>query len=722
MPRWLKALLLLAAVLWALVVYRPYLFGTDEASRGFIGDDLSVLVSAAGQGDGQVLALQDMSAADYAHAAGPKGSFLGGASMALSRRLWAVSESSATFYRLENLLLLLAMGLGLGHLVRRLLVPWTGLDHARAAARGVPVVMAVHPFTVHAVARLGSRGEFLSMALGAWAAATYLRARQERKPGSAVLAGVLVLLAHFAGGFGFGLAILLAVAEGLSVQRYQNGRRRLLRAVTTWAVFTAIASIELIVRAAVNLPVEPMARLEGALRGLFERVGILLLPLPTPGPLQVVAVLLFLLAMHPALRAARAAPRLWGWLLCVWGGVLCAILAFHRTASPVRLGDFTAAADLFPASVIFCTGLVIVATAVQGFRRLVLPIALAVGLGSLSLAQARAHTDAVRATHQVRVDLEVGAEAALQLQAALAREGRGTTAGPSVIVLLDQDHNGVAPLIRPFQEGIGFYLDASLIGRRLAVRAPLLATSEALAALAREPEFDERRRGGLVVMREHVAVSLSAPAPLEMPPLWRGDALSPELNLDPLNWNAVLTVATSETSPINLPTALTFRMRGSSERKGQVDGVWVQSRGRLEGRFDLSNDLNWLFAEHIARVGFESGLARLESGHFYAALQDANPQIAQGLSFEREGSDWRAATPADGAELKPLDAGATDAYVLTQLDLGDLTLREWVAETHVSGSLVFLNAEPAQSVGEVAWALERRVNGRVIWRTRGRVQ
>ena len=44
MPRWLKALLLLAAVLWALVVYRPYLFGTDEASRGFIGDDLSVLV------------------------------------------------------------------------------------------------------------------------------------------------------------------------------------------------------------------------------------------------------------------------------------------------------------------------------------------------------------------------------------------------------------------------------------------------------------------------------------------------------------------------------------------------------------------------------------------------------------------------------------------------------------------------------------------------------
>jgi len=49
-------------------------------------------------------------------------------------------------------------------------------------------------------------------------------------------------------------------------------------------------------------------------------------------------------------------------------------------------------------------------------------------------------------------------------------------------------------------------------------------------------------------------------------------------------------------------------------------------------------------------------------------------------------------------------------------------LREWVAETHVSGSLVFLNAEPAQSVGEVAWALERRVNGRVIWRTRGRVQ
>lgn len=734
MPRWLKALLIVAAVLWAGVVYRPYLVGSDVESRGFLGDDLEVLVVAAGSEGAQVAALQDMDASDYLNAAGPEGSYLGGASLALSRRLWQVSESSATLYRLENLLLLLAIGLGLGQFVRRLLLPWTGLDHARAAARGVPVVMALHPFTVHAVARIGSRPEFLSMALGAWAAAAYLRARQERKPGGILLAGVLALLTYLAGGFGLGLAILLGVAEGVSVQRYQNGKRRCLRGLTTFAVFACIASVELFARRATLGPEGDLALGGYAIERIFERLGILLIPLPTPGVLQVLAVLLFLVAMHPALRAARAAPRLWGWLLFVWGGVLCATLVLKGGEAHVGLGDFTSAARLFPAAIIWCAGLVIVATGVQGFRRLVLPIALAVGLGCLSLAQSGAHTDAVRATYAARVAIENGAREAQELQKALAREGRGTTAGPSVILLRDEAVGGTAPLIDPFGAGVAFYLDRSLVAERFAVRPPLLATPAAFAAFAREPEFNERRRGGLVLVRGDADPSmppgsslsafqrLPAPSPVEVPPLWRGDPQSPELNLDPFNFGAVLTVLDGPPGANELPTRLDFHGRAANDWGGSFEGVWVRSRGRIEGRFDVSSSLVWLLSRRVTRVGFESGLGRLATGHFYPGLDSVNPKSSHPLTFEVVGDDWRIAIPADGAELSPLDQAASDEYVLVLLDLDDLSLRECVASTGTSGSLIFKNARPAPGTGELAWSLERRVNGRVVWRTRGRVQ
>jgi len=715
MPRWLKTLLILAAVLWAGVVYQPYLLGADAESRGFVGDDLTVLVAAAGADPDQVTALQDMSAAEYLAAAGPSGSYLGGASLALSRRLWQVTESSATLYRLENLLLLLALGLGLGQFVRRFLIPWTGLDHARAAARGVPVVLGLHPFTVHAVARIESRPDILALALGAWAAASYLRARQERKPGGLLLAAAIAALAHLAGGFGVGLAVLLAVAEGLSVQRYQAGRRRLLRALTTFVLFTLVAGLELVARRAGGVAPEALDLMPRQLGGLFERLGILLIPLPTPGVLQVLAVLLFLVAMHPALRAARAAPRLWGWLLFVWGAVLTATLAVHVGAVRVGLGDFTSAADLFPAAVIWCAGLVIVATGVQGFRRLFLPIGLALGLGILSLSQAGAHTDAVRATQSVRAELERGADAALAFEAALAREGRSTAAGPSVIVLRGTTDEAEPELINPFTRGVADYLAPTLTGERRAVRPPLLATPAAFLAFAREPEFDERRRGGLVVVNGGEVIQVPPPAPVETPPLWRGDPLSPDLNLDPRNYGAVLAVVELPDDP--LPTELAFRVRGQAERRGALEGVWVRTRGRVEGRFDVSLSLDWLLAERIARVSFESGLARVESGQFQAELAATTE-----LTFTKEGDAWRVAVPTDGAELSPITEPASDRYVLVQLGLADLGLRELVADTETPGTLRFAGAEPGPGAGQTAWALERRIDGRVVWRARGRVQ
>ncbi len=159
MPRWLKGLLMTLALGWVVVVYAPYLRGIGPGSGDFLGGDLAVLVDASGGPEvsrthAEPVPLQDMGAQAYLAAGGERGSLLTGASLALSRRLWGVAESSATFYRLENLILLLAAGLGLANFIRRLLLPWTGADHARAAARAIPVVlfclrelMGVRPLT-----------------------------------------------------------------------------------------------------------------------------------------------------------------------------------------------------------------------------------------------------------------------------------------------------------------------------------------------------------------------------------------------------------------------------------------------------------------------------------------------------------------------------------------------------------------------------------------------
>ena len=156
MPSWLKNFLLLGAFLLLGSVYGPYLRGggddVTDATGGFVGKDLLVLADAAGgraysASSVEPLPMQEMSLAAFAEAGG-RGSVLSGASMALSRRLWGVTGSSAKFYRLENLLLLLLAGLGLGNFVRRVLQPWTGADHGRAAARASRAKRSANPGSV----------------------------------------------------------------------------------------------------------------------------------------------------------------------------------------------------------------------------------------------------------------------------------------------------------------------------------------------------------------------------------------------------------------------------------------------------------------------------------------------------------------------------------------------------------------------------------------------
>lgn len=729
MPRWLKSLLLTLAFGWVVVVYAPYMRGIGPGSGGFLGGDLKVLVEAAGGPETSRLhpepvPLQDMGPRAYLAAGGERGSILTGASLAFSRRLWGVSESSATLYRLENLLLLLAAGLGLANFIRRLLLPWTGADHARAAARALPAVLFLHPFAVHAVSDLAGRADLLYLAFGSWGAATYLRARQDRKPMRLVTACLLLVAAHLAGRFGLGLSLAIAVGEFASVQRYQEKRRRAMRALTTFVVLGCLASSELFVRSFLGGQAAPFAPFAPGAGSFFERFGILLLPVPTPGVTMALAVVLLLGAMHPAMRAARYAPRLWGRLLGVWFAALCLTLYFGGPGAGghVGLGDFSSARTLFPSAVVLVAGLVVVATSVQGFLRLVLPIGLALGLGLLSLSQAPLHVRAARETARLRADLERAENEAANLRADLAREGRGASLGPAILALRDAPEGEA---IAPFAGGIGHLLDASLTGRapREGVQRPRLLSTAAFVAFAREVEFDELRRGGAIVIRDDKLVQLGPPAEFEAPPLWRGAASSPDLNLDPLTVRllAVRVPAERLSAPEPLPDTVAFESKPEPGAGATVGGAWVTERGRTEGLFDLSSSPDWLLAGRVGRMWFETGLARVDSA---TLTPDFEPEL-RGLPPDIYGRDWRFALPVSAVALDLREASAEDLFVLSQLDLGSLELREFQAQRDGSGDLVFAGAQHGLETlgeGEIAWTLERRVDGRTIWRHRGRLE
>lgn len=739
MPSWLKNLLLLGAILLLGSVYGPYLQVSgnpgSEATGGFLGKDLLVLADAAGgqaysASSVEPLPMQEMSLAAFVDAGG-RGSVLSGASMALSRRLWGVTDSSAKFYRLENLLLLILAGLGLGNFVRRLLQPWTGTDHGRAAARALPAALVLHPLAVHAVADLSGRTELLGLAFSAWAAALYLRGRQERRSSQILLAGLLAIFASLSWGSGFGLALAIGIAEFVSARRYRPNRNSWRAAGLIALPFAICGLADLAMRLWFGVP------LEGASpslqwTGVLERLGVLVVSVPgagsvNPGLAMALAVCAFLLMMHPALRAARSAPRLWGWMLGLWfAGVLFAAFG----GASVDSMDFSRAETLLGATAVVTSGLVVVATGVQGFRRLALPMALAGSYALLSMGQSGGYLDAIRVTSELRRDLLQGLDLAGELG----------MPGAQILVV---DPETLVGAIDPFEGGIEHLLDPSLTGRNVDPqrREPKGLTSEALLSFAREPEFDVLRITGVLLLPvpgelvgpevegalapPRSGVLLPAPRTFEQQPSWTADPRSPSLNLDPFSIGALRVNAPSDrlgSSPFPASVAWSPKLAVEGQGQSETRGTWIQRRNRDLGIFDLSADLNWLLAGQIGRMWFAEGLPRVDRCELLADLPGQLVGVDGLLSYEVDGGDWVFALPSEAADTQ---AEGDSAWVLKLLDLVHLRHVVLTAESTAGGQLRFRGAARVASSfapTDLAWSLERQVNSLAIWRHRGRVR
>lgn len=743
-----RVLVAAICVLWLGTAYAP-LF-----SAGFHGHDLELLVRAGGwsvDGEGAIgpRAIGDFAAIDVLAVVGDDergdvGSLLSGYWLLTSLRLWgaldgrALGLPSAFFYRLENLALLLVASWGLWRFLRRLFLPWVGAEQATRAAGTAALIFAVHPLCVPTVASLAGRSDLMSLALSTWAGALFMFGRQERQYVFVLAAAALALLAALSGQIALALPPALAVADFLSTGRHRPLRVRVRTAINTVILFFAGVQLNTALvstttghgyypRVSFGLAglTEPGA-IVSALGNVLDKVGVLCLPAnaSTLGFLGLVlAALLFLAALQPALVAARSAPRLWtgafSWLV---GAIAVALL--FGLQKPVDLRTMGDAVSLVPATLVLCAGLGLCCTAVSDFRRSVLPLALAFGYATLANGNGQPWAEAAARFAELRRDVAL----------AVAAEPDATDL---LIIDAPRDVSGVDPI----EDGLRWMLHPMFTGKDVespADLAPLAArdvSAAGFATLARDPSFGGVRAQGPLLIhpteglepadgvdlrrrawrRLAPAAAVTEPAAL---PAWRGSSRSDDLDLDALGAAAIHVVAPPD-DPGPLPAAATWRGWSTVSRYGTVPVAWFEGAEGPEGWIDASDDLAWLLAGRIARVWFEGGLPTVREVRVFPTL----PTPTGALDPLRVGSGWRFPAPAH-----PLLERVPDGrWRLRALALATLEYRERETRAPRAGSPLrfrgfgqWADARVA-ALDTVVWELEYRVDGLPLVRARGQV-
>jgi hypothetical protein len=465
-----------------------------------------------------------------------------------------------------------------------------------------------------------------------------------------------------------------------------------------------------------------------AVRSL-ERLGVVLLPVyrEVSGPLGIaLAAAAVFLALHPALRAARSAPRLWGWLACAWLGAiaLCELLS---TPFRVTHVDLTRADALAGTALVTAVGAACCATAVSGRRRVLLPLSIAALWAGLAQGGARAWRSALEEVTWLRADLE------------LAREAHGEAPLFAIV-----DPPGRVRGVDAVQGAWSALLGAGSGERGADEPRPSARglTLQAFLALAREPEIDALRSAGMVVCFPRAAlgaegggrasVLLPKPEPSGRTRSWREFARSPsDLDLEALSERTLRVTATAEADTQHAPVAR-WRAEAPLEilSEGElcaITGVWTVRGPDVEAPvalFDFSSSLAWLLAGRVRQV-YSTTLGRIEEAEVLGEPAERPAPGSAELAPEFLGIDLRFPAPPEGFAR---DAEGRDAWTLGLLDLASWSYVELPATLNADGAVLVPGAARPASVGlgsadaAKAWTLESRVEGAVVWRASGRVQ
>ena len=720
------ALVALVVLLLFAFVYSPIL------SAGLLAGDYAVLLQAR---------------VPWSASADGSSKPLAALSLVASRLAWGLptpeeAASVARLVHLENLCLHVLAAVGIGLAARRLLLPWTGSEGARAASRAAGLLYLLHPFAPCAVADLGARGDLLGLSLSAWSVAAFLRGRQDRRPGATLASLLLAALAGLSSDVALGLPPLLLLCEYTSSHRYRPRRVRLRTSATTLVVFGASVSLELVLRLARGgteaLPAR-FASLAGqtfgeglgqAFLSALAKVGLLVLPgNQEVSGLAGVAVggTAMLLAVQPALVAARSAPRLWGWLLVAWITSLAFSELLHARVD-VRPEEFWHARKLLPSAAVLVVGLGLTSTALSGPRRPFVAWAVAIGYAILAHGNARPFAPASEEVEQLRRDVA----AALDVHPGLR----------TLVVDPPLPGRGVDPV----GDALGW-----LVHPRLRAGGPADGADErlpdvrgvsvpAFLALVREPELAAWLAEGLLVVVPREALGeagtvggtqgrpfrkLVAPTPSTGPrSAWRGDLNSPAMDLEPLLEDA-LRVRVSAGVDLESLRRLSWNARGSeTPDRGSVEGAWRPAGDAYEGLFDLGSSLAWRLSGRVQAMRFAQGIGSIASAEVLSNLpvlesvgEDGSPDA---LEPRAQGDDWSFAPPAGVADPdRPERVG--DGFTLGLLDLSDLSWRALpVLETDTGLRVPGAALQTAGRPGPLVWVLDYRIGGHVVARARGR--
>jgi len=706
---WLRRALLVAlAVLAAAYAHRPLL------GVGFLGDDAATLVELD-------TTLREEGALAYWRIDALHGRPLAAWSLGLSKRWHArdgrYTPGDAGRLRLEGLALLVLAALALRVAVRRGLSPWTGLEHGRSAGYTAAVLLMVHPLAIPAAAHLGDRGDMLGLALGLWAIAVYLHARQARSRLGLAAPWALTLASAAASPLAYGLPVVLGVLELASADRHRDVKRRCRTAANTFVGFTLALLIERALRALVGGEASHVAHVDRsplALLGVAaEKLGVFLLPVNTSGVGvfgYLLAVLAVLAALHPAFVAARAAPRLWGRILGAWAACIAALLALTWSvrSAPAELGD---ARTLLAGAALMAAGLGVASTALYGARRTLLPaIAIAV---YAPLAAGSATTIEEAAEH-------VGA-----LQSALLRAGEARSFEGTVVIVdpprqvagvraLGPEHEA-ALVAQPFLKGSARPFEVFGLPRA-ALRLWSL-DGEAFDAL--------RRAGATLLVRDAAPGTYSErpllpPAPASQAPLRFGSSqdLSEAPPLDPWRARSLTVVPASEPSRAAGAPLLRYTPALAPASEPTVTGGWQRTEEGWRAQFDLERDVDWLLAGSVGALRLPGELAAPREVLLAPDLPSpGGAKAVEAIRPRAVGQDW-VFEVADAADPRALD---TSRWVLALWDPIARTYEEHPAardggRLRVSGVAVVRSRAAAR---HARWSLERRIEGVTVERATG---
>jgi len=707
-----------ALLLFAVLAYAPLL------SAGLLGEDRAALEAAShpssGGGTEVIAPLERLSLR------------ASGLPVDLAEGL---GLPAAAALRLGNLAWLAVAAFGLARFARRALLPWLGSEPARVAAAWAAALTLLHPLAPPLVASVSARGTLLAGALASLGLAAFLRGRQDRLPGMAALGFLLIGAAGLAGDTARGLAPLVVAAEVFSAHRHRPRRAVLRTTTTTLVVLAAALAVGPLARsfsggAASLLDVflgwaslaDPPADVAAVIERVVEKLGLLVLPVNprvVGGAGLLAAGAVFLVAVRPALLAARGAPRLLGGLLITALAALGAGLVLG-VPSRVAPDDLRRVRDLLPGVAVASLALACTATAVSGPSRRWTPAVVALGFAVLGHANVRPWPRAARAFAGLVADVH------------RAVELHGTDASYYVL-----DPPAPVAGVDPVGELGPAFLGAERARRSEAgISGPRPARLRALSRpafflYARQPEFRQERATGPVVIvyrpdppaaaggegarALRTSVRLPAPKPTEGPRSWRGDPTSPALDVDALELTT-LWIQVPAGTRLEANDRVGWSAPRSSVSAGTCRGVWLRGGDEPVAVFDLGSSLAWILGGRIRSIRVEGDLLRITE----ARLAPALPALGEGLAPRTSGDDWV-------FPVSPLPAGlpegASPDTILSLLDLDALRLERFRA-LREGDRLVVPGAarSAARAGGGVAWSLDFCVDGRTIARNLGRIE